>query len=170
MIPEVFLRGADVPEPFITNMKALVAAMSPIEFYSCFISYSTKDQEFADRLHADLQSKGVRCWLASEDLKTGDRFRDRIDESIPVHDKLLLVLSEHSVKSPWVRTEVESAFEREHQQDISTVLFQSASMIPSWILHRRGRPTSGARDRSARSLAGRITIRTGNHSSACCAT
>ena len=122
-IPEVFLRGAGVPEPFITNMKSLVAAMSPIQFYSCFISYSTRDQEFADRLRADLQAKGVRCWLASEDLKTGDRFRDRIDESIRVHDKLLLVLSEHSVKSAWVRTEVEAAFEREHRQDASNVLF-----------------------------------------------
>src|SRR6185369_14699307 len=34
-IPEVFLREAGVPEPFIVHMKSLVAAMSPIEFYSC---------------------------------------------------------------------------------------------------------------------------------------
>ena len=66
-IPEKFLRGAGVPEPFIVQMRALVAAMSPIEFYSCFISYSSKDQEFAERLHADLQSKNVRCWFAPED-------------------------------------------------------------------------------------------------------
>jgi hypothetical protein len=44
-----------VPDPFIVQMKALVGAMEPIQFYSCFISYSTKDQEFADRLYADLQ-------------------------------------------------------------------------------------------------------------------
>lgn len=44
-IPEVFLRGTGVPEPFIVQMKSLVSAMSPIEFYSCFISYSSKDQE-----------------------------------------------------------------------------------------------------------------------------
>jgi hypothetical protein len=41
-IPEAFLRGAGVPEPFIANMKALVAAMEPIHFYSCFISYSKR--------------------------------------------------------------------------------------------------------------------------------
>jgi hypothetical protein len=51
------------------------------EFYSCFISYSTKDHDFAERIYADLQSKGVRCWFAPEDLKIGDRFRQRIDES-----------------------------------------------------------------------------------------
>jgi len=96
-IPEVFLRGAGVPEPFIVQIKALVAAMEPIQFYSCFISYSSKDHEFAERLYADLQAKNVRCWFAPEEMKIGDRIRPRIDEAIRVHDKLLLVLSESSV-------------------------------------------------------------------------
>jgi uncharacterized protein YjbI with pentapeptide repeats len=121
-IPEVFLRGAGVPEPFIVHMKSLVAAMSPIEFYSCFISYSSKDQEFAERLYADLQSKRVRCWFAPEDLKIGDKLRPAFDEAIRVHDKLMVLLSENSVGSPWVEKEVETAFEKEHQQN-RTVLF-----------------------------------------------
>ena len=94
-------------------MKSLVAAMSPIEFYSCFISYSSKDQEFAERLHADLQAKGVRCWFAPEDLKIGDRFQDRIEESIRVYDKVMIVLSDNSVRSRWVEREVNAARERE---------------------------------------------------------
>jgi len=49
-IPEAFLRGAGVPEDFIVYMKSL--AGNPIEFYSCFISYSSQDDEFARRLHA----------------------------------------------------------------------------------------------------------------------
>lgn len=121
-IPEVFLRGCGVPESFIVQIPALVAAMQPIQFYSCFISYSSKDHPFAERLHADLQSRGVRCWFAPEDLKIGDKFRDRIDESIRLHDKLLIVLSENSVASPWVSDEVESAIEREHREG-RTVLF-----------------------------------------------
>ncbi len=55
-IPEVFLRGCGVPDGFIAYIGSMVGR--PIEFYSCFISYSTKDQEFADRLYADLQAKG----------------------------------------------------------------------------------------------------------------
>lgn len=121
-IPEIFLRGAGIPEVFITNMRSLVAAMAPIEFYSCFISYSSKDQEFAERLHADLQSKGVRCWFAPEDLRIGDKLRPSFDEAIRLHDKLMVLLSESSVKSTWVETEVETAFEKEHQQN-RTVLF-----------------------------------------------
>jgi hypothetical protein len=76
-------------------------------------SYSSKDQELAERLHNDLQAKGVRCWFAPEDLKIGDKFRTRIDEAIRYHDKLLLVLSEYSVNSKWVEKEVETAFDKE---------------------------------------------------------
>jgi len=120
-IPEAFLRGCGVPEDFIVHMKSLVA--KPIEFYSCFISYSSKDDDFAQRLHADLQAQNVRCWFAPEDLKIGDKFRMRIDEAIRVHDKLLLVLSENSVRSAWVQKEVETAFEKERCQDNKPVLF-----------------------------------------------
>ena len=96
--------------------------MSPIQFYSCFISYSSKNRDFAERLHADLQAKGVRCWLDHEDLKIGDKFRHQIDQAIRVHDKLMLVLSEHSIASNWVETEVETALEREHREN-RTILF-----------------------------------------------
>lgn len=119
-IPEVFLRGCGLPDEFITYMHSLVT--NPIQFYSCFISYSSKNQLFADRLYADLQNKGVRCWLASEDLKIGAKTRIAIDESIRIHDKLLLVLSKHSVASHWVEQEVETALHRERKEK-RTILF-----------------------------------------------
>ena len=72
--------------------------------------------------YADLQSKGVRCWFASEDMKIGDRLRPRLDETIRLYDKLLLVLSRTSVASQWVEQEVETALARERQQG-TTVLF-----------------------------------------------
>ncbi|MBI3943711.1 MAG: toll/interleukin-1 receptor domain-containing protein, partial [Chloroflexi bacterium] len=89
---------------------------------SCFISYSSKDQELAERLHADLQAKGVRVWFAPEDLKIGDKFRERIVESIRVYDKLMVILSENSVGSVWVEKEVVTAMDREERQG-GTVLF-----------------------------------------------
>jgi TIR domain/Pentapeptide repeats (8 copies) len=115
-IPESFLRGAGVPEPFITNMRALVNAMSPLEFYSCFISYSHQDENFAKRLYADLQREGVRCWYAPEDLKIGDHYHQRIDEAIRLYDRLILVLSDAAVRSAWVEREMVAAREKEDQQ------------------------------------------------------
>lgn len=113
-LPEDFLRGCGVPEDFIAYAGSLIG--KPIEYYSCFMSYSSKDDEFAHRLHADLQAKTIRAWFAPEDLKIGDRFRSRIDESIRVHDKLVLILSEDSINSAWVRREVETTLDREDRE------------------------------------------------------
>jgi hypothetical protein len=119
-IPEAFLRGCGVPDSFIAYVASLTA--EAIQYYSCFISYSTKDDAFAQRLHADLQQNNVRCWFAPEDMKIGDKIRLRIDESIRIHDKLLLVLSEHSVTSQWVEHEVEHALDLEKERG-TPVLF-----------------------------------------------
>src|SRR4249919_2693530 len=113
-IPEAFLKGAGVPDSFLVYMRSLVG--KPIDYYSCFISYSSKDQGFAERLYADLQSKGVRCWFAPEDLKIGDHYHQRIDESIRLYDKLILILSEHAVQSAWVEREVVAAREKEDRE------------------------------------------------------
>lgn len=120
-IPDIFLRGCGVPEPFIENLPSLINALEPIQYHTCFISYSSKNQDFAEQLYADLQSKGVRCWFAPEDLKIGDKFWHHIDESIRLYDKLLVVLSEYSAQSDWVEREVMAALEKEKQG--KTVLF-----------------------------------------------
>jgi len=119
-LPEAFLRGAGVNDVFITAARTL--AQHPIDYYPCFISYSNDDQNFAERLYADLQNKGVRCWFASEHMRIGDEIRTRIDESIRLYDKLLLVLSTHAIESSWVKHEVEAALDKEAQQQ-TQVLF-----------------------------------------------
>jgi hypothetical protein len=108
-IPEGFLRGCGVPESLIVQIPALVAAMQPIQFYSCFISYSGKNEDFARRLHSRMREAELRVWFAPEDMKGGDKLYDQIDRAIQVHDRLLLVLSESSMQSRWVETEVRRA-------------------------------------------------------------
>jgi hypothetical protein len=115
-IPEGFLRGAGVPEPFIAGIPALIAATNPFQFYSCFISYATADQDFAERLYAGLQEKGVRCWFAPHDIQGGRKIYEQIDEAIGAYDKLLLVLSVASMESEWVRTEVAEARRRQMRE------------------------------------------------------
>jgi len=109
-IPEVFLRGCGVPDDLIGYIKSIAGA---IQFYSCFISYSGKDQEFADRLYADLQNNGVRCWFAPHHLQLGKKLHEQIDEAIRMYDKLLLILSQDSMNSEWVKTEIAKARKRE---------------------------------------------------------
>jgi hypothetical protein len=119
-LPLVFLRGVGLPEALIQYLPSLLG--EAIQFYSCFISYSSNDDEFARRLHADLQDNGVRCWFAPQDMKIGAKIRDTIDDAIRLRDKVLLVLSEASIASDWVEDEVDKAFEEERQR-VGVVLF-----------------------------------------------
>ena len=108
-IPEAFLRGCGIPDRLIIYLPSIFGEMDPIQFYSCFISYSTKDQDFAERLHSRMRDKGLRVWFAPEDMQAGRKMHEQVDEAIRLYDKLLLVLSEHSVGSKWVRDEIRRA-------------------------------------------------------------
>jgi uncharacterized protein YjbI with pentapeptide repeats len=119
-LPISFLRGCGIPEPLIEYLPSLTGAA--IKFYSCFISYSVKDQMFADRLHADLQNNGVRCWFAPHDLPIGAKTWDAIDEAIRLRDKLLVILSKASIGSDWVEDEVNKAYAEERTRK-EVVLF-----------------------------------------------
>jgi uncharacterized protein YjbI with pentapeptide repeats len=133
-IPETFLRGCGLSDLHIEVAKLAALGLDSeqvtditdkihrlylgggIQYYSCFISYSSRDQEFAQRLHDDLQNNGVRCWFAPEDLKIGDEFRRSIGTQIRLRDKLLIILSENSISSEWVGDEVEKALAEEKDQ------------------------------------------------------
>ena len=96
-VPLVFWRGCGLPDALIDYAPSLRG--DAIQLYSCFISYSSKDQEFADRLHADLQDQGVRCWFAPHDLPIGAKILDGVDEAIRLREKVVLILSEGAIAS-----------------------------------------------------------------------
>jgi uncharacterized protein YjbI with pentapeptide repeats len=134
-LPVPFLRGCGLSDEFIDYLPSLFS--EAIQFFSCFISYSTKDQEFADRLYADLQNKGVRCWFAPHDIQSGKKIHEQIDEAIRVYDRLLLIISEDSMSSRWVKTEIANARKKEielNRQVLFPVRLVSYEQIKSWKL------------------------------------
>jgi hypothetical protein len=114
-LPLSFLRGCGLPDALIDYLPSLLN--EPIQLYSVFISYSHRDEAFAKRLYDALQGKGVRCWYAPEDVQGGKKIHEQIDAAIRVYDKLLLILSEHSMNSEWVKTEIANARRREVTQN-----------------------------------------------------
>jgi uncharacterized protein YjbI with pentapeptide repeats len=114
-IPEEFLRGCGVPETFIAQMHSLVGAEGLNRFYSCFISYSFKDEGFVRRLYSRMRDAHLRVWCAQEDAQSGKKLYEQIDTAITRYDKVLIVLSESSLQSEWVRTELRKAFKLERQ-------------------------------------------------------
>ncbi len=118
-LPVNFLRGCGLPNDLIESQPSLSERAE--RYHSCFISYSSEDQEFAEYLYSRLQEHDVRCWFAPEDLKIGDRILDSLDEAIRLRDKLLLILSQSSIESGWVEDEVTRAFAEERERNRSVV-------------------------------------------------
>jgi hypothetical protein len=145
-LPLSFLRGCGLPDNLIDYLPSLRG--DPIQFYSCFISYSTRDQMFAERLHADLQNKGVRCWFAPHDLPIGAKTWDTIDEAIRLRDKLLVILSRASLDSDWVEDEVTKAHAEERARK-EVVLFPiridnaAMSTAEPWVVKLRDQRNIG---------------------------
>ncbi len=107
------------------------------------------DQEFADRIYADLQNNGVRCWFAPHDIQGGRKLHEQLDEAIRLHDKLLLILSEHSMNSPWVKTEIGNARqreEREKKQMLFPITLAPFAEVERWKLFDADRGIDSARE------------------------
>ena len=108
-----FLRGAGVRDELLTVVRSWIG--SPIEFYSCFISYSHVDVAFARTLYETLRGRGVRCWLDEHQLLPGDNIYDTVDHGIRLWDKVLLCCSAAAMSSWWVDDELGKAYEKERR-------------------------------------------------------
>jgi hypothetical protein len=115
-------------------MRSLTA--KAIEFYSCFISYSGRDEEFARRLCSRMREAELRVWFAPEDMKGGDKIYNQIDRAIQIHDRLLLVLSESSMQSKWVELEIRRARKvelREERRKLFPIRLVGYEALQEWI-------------------------------------
>ena len=119
-LPQEFYRRCGFPENFVDYLPSMI--QRAINLNSCFISYSAQDDVIARRLYLDLQKYNVRVFFAPKDLKIGAKIRDGLESAIHARDKLLLILSRHSIASQWVEYEVEAALDREKSEGES-VLF-----------------------------------------------
>lgn len=76
-----------------------------------FISYSREDREWVERLATQLQSAGYSVWW-DWDLLVGKRYRETIDNELKTCRATIVVWSQHSIQSDFVRDEAEEAQQR----------------------------------------------------------
>jgi len=84
------------------------------KYHSIFLSHTSDDKPFARRLRKDLLNHGVpRVWLDEAEIQIGDSLIAKIDEGLELSRYIAVVLSEKSVKAPWVKKELDLAMNRE---------------------------------------------------------
>ncbi|WP_337017674.1 toll/interleukin-1 receptor domain-containing protein [Oceanobacillus massiliensis] len=80
---------------------------------SIFLSHNSKDKIFVRKLANDLRRKGYYVWVDEAEIKLGDSLIEKIREGIDKVQYIGVVLSENSIKSEWVKREVDIAINQE---------------------------------------------------------
>jgi len=73
---------------------------------SVFLSHSSKDRAFVEKLANVLASHRIPVWYSRVDIQGAKQWHDEIGRGLKNSDWLVVVLSPNSVKSPWVKHEV----------------------------------------------------------------
>jgi hypothetical protein len=81
--------------------------------HSVFISFSQAEREFVRRLANDLWQHGVDARLGSPFVAMGDASENPVREMIHQSDIMLVVVSRHSLDSPWLEREIYEGIVRE---------------------------------------------------------
>jgi len=87
-----------------------------------FISHSSKDKPFVRRLAPDLVANGVKVWLDEQRILVGDSLPEKIAQGLAESDFFLVVASENSTNSAWVKKELSVALVHEIERRKVTVL------------------------------------------------
>jgi hypothetical protein len=104
-----------------------------------FISYSSKDKEFVNKLSYDLLSSGLPVWLDSWEIQLGDSLYDKIFDGLDTSSYILIVVSKNYNKSTWTSKEFKAMLskeDRENRKIIIPVLIDDSSDIPLQIADR----------------------------------
>lgn len=80
-----------------------------------FISYSSQDQSYADRIYGALEAAGYQVWMDRTGLRGGDAWLQAIQHNILEADTMIVVWSANALQSRWVRDELTFAHSRGKQ-------------------------------------------------------
>ena len=77
-----------------------------------FISYSSKDFQWAESICGHLEANGVKCWMAPRDIAAGADYTAAIPGAIAGCDAFLLVMTDNAQASHWVHNELINALSK----------------------------------------------------------
>lgn len=89
---------------------------------SVFISYSSKDKEFVERIARDLIDYKIDVWLDFLEIKAGESITEKLNAALRDMDYFVIVLSDSSINSNWVKSELSAALMRKFKDQSVTII------------------------------------------------
>ncbi|HYW06378.1 MAG TPA: toll/interleukin-1 receptor domain-containing protein [Longimicrobium sp.] len=101
-----------------------------------FLSHSSGDHDFVERLGSTLRSHGLPVWYSSTSIVGARQWHDEIGAALGRCDWFIVVLSPRSVESMWVQRELIYALRQNRfQKRIVPVLLEPCDFEQlSWVL------------------------------------
>lgn len=87
-----------------------------------FICHSSKDKRFARKLYNKLKLFGVNSWIDESEIRIGDSLTTKIGGAINKCNFFGIILSKNSIKSSWVKKELQIALQKEIKSNKIVVL------------------------------------------------
>lgn len=75
-----------------------------------FISHGSENRDEATELCAFIEARGVKCWIAPRDVRPGIDYSEELQAAIENAAAFVVLVTDHSNRSPYVRAETEMAF------------------------------------------------------------
>lgn len=91
-----------------------------MDSYTVFLSHSSKDKKFVERVFNELQKSEVRAWYDKEEIVAGDSITDKINDGLEKSDFALIFLSKNFLdgESGWTTAEA-NFFMQQRMRDSS---------------------------------------------------
>jgi len=122
-----------------------------------FLSYSDADRDFARQLASQLSKQKCEVWDPSDQLFPGDNWPLKIGEALKQSKAMVVLLSPDSMKSEWVRGEIQYAIgSRDYEGRVFPVLVRKTADIP-WILRKFDILPAGSPATISRHIAGALS-------------
>ncbi len=99
-----------------------------------FLSHSTKDADFVEKLALALEANSFTPWRCEVDIDKGENFVAKINEGLAQSDVALLVWSPEAAKSAWTEEEWTALLARqieEHKVRLAIVMLRDYPLPPA---------------------------------------
>lgn len=83
--------------------------------HKVFISYSSSNVDVAEAICETLEQNNIKCWIAPRDIRSGKNYSNEILKGIKKSKVVVLVFSEFSQASEFVRNEIDFAFSEDKE-------------------------------------------------------
>jgi hypothetical protein len=120
-------------------VQAVRSALQLARIPRVFLSYASADRAQAARIAESIRQQGWQVWFDDWEIRVGDSIVDKIEDGILRSSYLVLLLSKASVRSRWVKEEINATLMRQlgdHDITLLPVLLEECD-IPLLLRSRK---------------------------------